>query len=229
MRTTLDAIQSNIAALIDQDENTANLSSTDYSLRLNYINRALMEWGDIAAEYGHRSVFKEYNMLVSTSTGNASIALPQDFRRQAANPNITYNGVTTKQFTYVEPEEDKQFDATEERVWLMGNPNSGYVLRVFGTTLSSGASVNVPYYASPQSLASPANIAEIPNPEYLTQKAVSYLWEAREDSRFPLAKAEAGRILANMLEFESIHTQGDSNYRVKTTDETRHQFSWGED
>lgn len=229
MRTTLDAIQSDIAAIIDQDENTANISSTDYSLRLNYINRALREWGDLAVQYGHRSVFKEYNMIISTSTGNASVALPQDFRKPASFANITYDGVSTYQFPFVDPEDDKQYDATDKRVWLLGNPNTGYVLRVHGPTLASGASVNVPYYLSPQSLASPANIAEIPNPEYLVQRSIALLWEAREDSRFPIANGEAGRILANILEFESIPHKGDANYRVKTIEETRYgEFNWGE-
>ncbi len=229
MRTTLNAIQSQIAALVDQDENPANISATDYSLRLSYINRSLMEWSDYAVEYGHRSVFKEYNVLVSTSTGNASIALPQDFRKPASFPEITYDGATTNQFPYVTPEDDGQYAPTDKRVWFLGNPNSGYILRIFSTALVSGASVKVPYYLSAQSLASPADIAEIPNPEYLVQRSVALLWEAREDNRFPVAQTKADRTLANLLEFEAIPHKGEDN-RVKTTEETRYGgFSWGED
>lgn len=223
MRSTIDSIQAKVAGLVDQDESTANIDSTDYSLRLSYINRAQVEWAEIQ---NWQTLFKEYNMLVSTSTGNASIVLPTDFRKLAGYPLITLDGTTTKQFPEVLPQEDN-LDATEERVWLMGNPNSSYILRVFGPTLASGASVKVPYFSSPVSLASPADIPTIPNTEYLVQRAVSLIWESREDPRFPQAKAEADRILRNLMEKENTFNEASDYFRIKTWDETKYGFRWG--
>src|SRR3990167_1706987 len=133
MRSTVDSVQSRVAGLVDQDENTSNIDSTDYSLRLSYINRAVSEWAEIQ---NWQTLFKEYNMLVSTSTGNASVVLPTDFRKLAGYPLITLDGTTTKQFPEVLPQEDN-LDKTDERVWILGNPNSSYVLRIFGSTLAS--------------------------------------------------------------------------------------------
>ena len=224
---SVDEIQGRVAAVTDQDENTANISSTDYSLRLKYINMALREWAE-ASDW--QTLFSEYNMRVSTSTGNASIVLPTDFRKLAGFPKITFDGTETKEFPEVLPQEDGQYTSTDRRIWILGNPTDNYILRVFGSTLASGASVKVPYYASPQSLVSPANIAEIPNQDYLVQRTIAHVWEAREDNRFPQAKAEAEKILANMLEYENVFSRAAAYDRAKTVDETKYgNFRWGKD
>ena len=227
MRISVDDIQSQVAAVTDQDETTSNISSTDYSLRLKYINMALREW---AETWNWQTLFAEYNTLTSTSTGNASIALPREFRKLAGYPKITYDGSDTKEFPEVLPQEDGQYEDTDRRIWILGNPNSGYVMRVFGETLVSGASIKVPYFTSVGSLVSPANIAEIPNPDYLVQKTIAHIWEAREDARFPQAKAEAERILRNMIETEETFNVASVHGRVRTFEETRfNDFRWGKD
>lgn len=213
---SVDEIQSRIAAIVDQDQDTTNISSDDYALRLNYINRALHTWGDT---FEWQTLYKEYNMNVSTSTGNASVVLPSNFRKLASFPKITYDGSTSADFPEVLPQEDSIYASSQKRVWILGNPLNGYVLRVWGVSLVSGASVRVPYYSSPQSVASPANIPEIPNPEYLVQSTVAQIWESREDARYPRAKVDADRILANMIEFESLANHASDYGRVKTIEE----------
>ena len=94
-RYTLDTVQSRIAAVLDKNELTSSVSSADYSLRQTYINMAQQEW---AEAYDWRSLYRESNLRVSTSTGNASVALPNDFRKLAGFPKITYDGVTTENF-----------------------------------------------------------------------------------------------------------------------------------
>ena len=96
-------------------------------------------------------------------------------------------------------------------------------------TLQSGASCKVPYYFSPQSLASPANTVDIPNADYLVQRTIAYLWEAREDPRFPQAKAEAEKILSNMIEYENVFGRASHDDSVRTVEETRAQFRFGRD
>lgn len=225
-RISVDEIQSRIAAVTDQDEATANIDATDYSLRLKYINKALLEW---AEAWDWQVLFKEYNGFISTSTGNASVALPSDFRKLASYPRITYDGSNTEEFNEVLPQEDTQYSDTDKRVWMLGNPSGGYIMRIFGVTLVSGASVKVPYYASPQSLVSPANIAEIPNPDYLVERTKALIWEASEDPRFPQAKADAERILSNMIEYENVFGRAATYDTVKTVDETKHNFRLGRD
>lgn len=226
MKITLDEIQSRIAAYADQDESVSNISATDYSLRRKYINMALNEWQEA---YDWQALFTEYNVLISTATGNASVALPSDFRKLASFPLITWDGVTTQAFPDTRPQTASQYASTDKRVSILGNPQDNYTLRIYGVTLSSGASVKVPYYMSAQSLASPANIAEIPNPDYLVKRSLAYLLEAREDARFPEMKQESERILGTMIDYENVFGEGSADDRVKTVDETRYgDRRWGE-
>ncbi len=98
---------------------------------------------------------------------------------------------------------------------------------VKGCDLTSGASVQVPYYSSAGSLASPANITLCPNPDYLVQRTVAYIWEAREDARFPQAKVEAEKILRNMIEYENVFGEAAVHSRVKVWEESHNDFRWG--
>lgn len=222
---TVDAIESAMAAYLDQDENTSNISSTDYSLRLKYINMSLNEWEN---SYDWQVLYKEYNMLVSAATGNASIILPTNFKKLASFPVISTGG-STNLYADTRPQEAGQYSDFDKRVEILGNPQDRYYMRVYGVTLASGASVRVPYYASAQSLATSSSIAEIPNPDYLVKRSIAYLLEVREDARFPQMKQEAERILATMIDLENVFGEGSTFDRVRSVDETRYKMRWGED
>lgn len=225
MRMNLDEVQSRIAAVADQDESTANISTADYSLRTKYINMAQKEW---AETYDWKVLFTEYNSLVSTSSANASIALPSNFRKLANYPQVASGGETNK-YKETLPQDDSQYSESDKRAWILGSPNSGYVLRIFGTTLTSGASVKVPYFRSAVSLVTTTDVSDIPNADYLVQRSLAFIWESREDARFPQAKAEAEKILSNMLEFEQVPNSASDWDRVKSVEETRYGFRIGRD
>lgn len=234
---SVDEIQSQLAAMADQDPLTADISSTDYALRLKFINMAMREFQEA---YDWQVLYDEYNVLVSTATGNASIALPANFRKLASFPQIVWDGQTTDRFPEVRPQEKAQFTLTNKGntagigspdrwVEIWGNPRSNYTMFVHAPTLASGASVLVPYYKSFQSLASPIDIAEIPNPMYLVKRSLAYLWEVRQDDRFPEMKSEADRILGQMIDYENTFSEASTYDRVKTIEQTRYgDFRWGD-
>lgn len=222
--TTLDGVQSKIAAVFDKNEDTADISTTDYALRKTYINMAQREW---AETYDWQSLYRESALRVSTSTGNASVALPSDFRKMASYPRITYDGVSTENFPEIRPQDKSIYDSTDLYVYVMGDSNSGRVMFVNSPTLSTGASIQLSYYRSPASLVSPADVVMCPNPEYLVQRTLAYLWEADVDQRFPQAKSEADKILRQMLEYEQVPGEAQDN-TVKTVERTRYgSFRWG--
>jgi hypothetical protein len=228
---TVDDIQGRIAAVVDQDEDTSSISSDDYSLRLNYINRRERIWAEIG---NWQCLYKEYHTLTSTNSGNTSISLPNDFRKLASFPEITYDGVQTSCFPEVRGQEESQYvPASEKYIKIMGDPRNGYTMKVnpgvSSGQLASGASIYVPYYSFPSSLASPANAVTCPNPEYLIQGVIADIWEAREDARFQGAKVEANLILQNMLEREFTPTEASAHDRIKTYEETRYSFRIGRD
>lgn len=224
-RFSVNEIQSRIAAVIDQDESTTNISTADYSLRLKYINMAEKEWAE-ASDWD--VLYTQYNTLTSTSSGNLSIAMPENFRKLASYPKITTDGATTYLFPNVDPVDDTRYGTSDKRFWLMGNPADNYVIRIFGVdALASGASINVPYFKSVGSLASPADISLIPNADFLVQRTIGRIWEAREDPRFPKAEAKADLILQNLLEFEDVK-EPVSDDRISTVEESRFGFRIGE-
>ena len=211
---------------MDEDPDTANISTADYALRLTYMNMALNEWAE-ANDW--QVLYTEYNTLTSTSTGNASIALPTDFRKLASFPQITFDGATTALFPDTRPQEAGQYGSNDKRIQITGNPQDGYNMAVLGTALGSGISIKVPYFMSVQSLVSPANIAEIPNPDYLVKRTIAYWWEARGDERFPQMKLEAERILGGMIDYENVFSPASTDNRVKTVEETTYgDKRWGE-
>ena len=219
MRITVDEVQSRIAALVDQNQDTADITDDDYALRLSYLNMALSEWAEVN---DWQTLYAEYNMNVSTAS-NASILLPTDFRKLASFPLI--DGT---QYPQTRPQDQGQYLDTDKRVEVVGNNQDRFVLRVYGS-LACGASVKVPYYATPQSLATSTDIAEIPNSDYLVKRSVAYLWEASEDPRFPQMKGEADRILSNMIEFENVFGKGSTNDRVRTEEDLHYTFRIGRD
>lgn len=225
----MDNVQSRVGAVFDQNEDTADLSTDDYSLRRAYINMAENEW---AETYDWKSLYREANVRVSTSTGNTSIALSAggvtDFRKLASFPKITFDGATTEAFSEIRPQEKNSYDATDRYIYILGDQNAGYTMVVNAGTLASGASVHIPYFRSVASLVSPANVVMCPNPEYLVQRTLAYLWESHGDARFPQAKSEAQRILQNLLAQEQ--TYGESYVdSVKTQEWKYHNFHWGRD
>lgn len=223
MATTVDTIQSRIAAIIDGDNNTANINTTDYSLRLTYMNMALEEWQE-AKDW--QVLYKEHNVLVSTSTGNASIALPVNFRKLASYPVISNSASSTDLYPETRPQEAGRYEDDEKRVEILGNYQSNYVMRVYGVTLNSGASVKIPYYATAGSLVS-GSVVPVPNPDYLVKRTLAYVYEAAEDPRFPQARLEAERILGSMIDYENVFSEASDSDRVKSYDE-RHKFRMGE-
>ena len=227
MRISLNEIQSRVAAITDNNEVASDIDGTEYSIRTSYINRAQHQWAEI---YDWQVLYKEYKMNVSTSSGNASIVLPDDFRKLASFPKLVYDGTNTALFPEVLPQDDGQYGESDKRINILGSPSGGYILRVLGASLASGATVIVPYYKSPASLVSPANIADVPNADYLVQRTIAYVWEAKGDDRYPNAKAEAELILKNMLEQENTYNRASQYDRVKTVEETKYgDFRMGRD
>ena len=116
LNLSLDNIQGRIAAILDKNEDTADITAADYSLRREYINMAQHEW---AETYDWRSLYRESNIRVSTSTGNASVVLPSDFRKLANFPRITFDGVTSEYFPEIRPQEKYMYADTDRYITIL--------------------------------------------------------------------------------------------------------------
>lgn len=223
MNLSVNELENRLASLVDQSSTAPTNTSDDWNLRLKFLNMSQSEWAEL---YDWQALYKEYNTLTSTNTGNCSVTLPSDFRKFGSFPKLAGDD-----YNEVRPQEKSKYLSSDKFVSLLGNPADGYTMVIHpGTTdaqVASGASVFVSYYASAASLVSPANISMCPNPDYLVTRAKAYLWESREDGRFPQAKQEAEKILQRMLEFENVHSEASTDDRVKTYEESRYSFRIG--
>ena len=211
MAWTLTDVQTNISFELDGNASISS-TSTDWGLRLSPINRALFDWSE---SYDWKQLTKIHNGVVSTSTANASYALPSDFRRMIGFPKISYDGTTTFDFPINNPEQNYHLNLNSDRfVNVLGNDNDGNTMVINSPTLASGASVQFVYHAFPVSLASTGQRTECPDPTYIVQRALYYLYKSREDARFPEAKQESDKILARMIENENTLGVGYVDRRV---------------
>ena len=183
---------------------------------------AQKEW---AETYDWQSLYKEYNTMTSNPSGNATIALPADFRKLSGYPKITADGTNTEEYTQIDPQKASMMASDAYYSYLLHDAGQSYLI-VSPGSLVSGASIFISYWKSPASLVSPVNIVDCPNPDYLVQQTIAYVWESREDSRFPQAKAEADKILARLLEHENTQGYAYDN-KILTLEEKSYNFRIG--
>lgn len=220
---TLNDVITKVSAVVSQSTSVTN-TSDEYALWRSYVNMAQREWAELS---DWRALYKEYNTRTSNPSGNATIVLPADFRKLSGFPRITADGTTTDEYTEIDPQTKGMYKADDKYCYLLDDTTNKYLI-VNPGTLVSGASIFVSYWKSVASLASPANVVECPNPDYLVQRTIAYVWEAREDNRFPQAKAEAEKILSRLLEQEN--TRGFAyDSRILTREEKNYSFRIGRD
>ena len=225
MAWTLQDCQNAISAEVDQSATAPTAGSTDWLIRNNFINRSLIDWSE---SYEWEAMKKVHNGIVSTSTGNASYALPSDFKKIDGFPQITADGSNTYGYPVDDPTNNNRYVGTDRFVNILGNNTDNKVMYIHDT-LVSGASVQFTYYASPQSLASATNIVPMKDPTYLVQRSLYYILKSREDGRFPEAKTESDRILMRMIEEENSLGQSNVNRRVSVFPENYKTWRVGRD
>jgi len=230
MAVNVQEIQNRIGAGLDQVA-SVTAGAEDWDLRLKYINMAQTEWSQF---YDWQVLYKEYNTLTSTSTGNTSISLPSDFRKLASFPKVVYDGTNTSEYEEVRPQERTQKVDTDKYQYIMGNDSDGYTMVINSGNadrqLPSGASIFISYYATAGSLASPTDISPIPDANYLVHRALAYIFQSADDTRFQIELGEADKLLARMLEREAVHSEAANDYsRIRTVEEKRYGFRIGRD
>ena len=126
LSVTLDDIESRLAAVSDQDEATANISTADYSLRRMYINMAQREWaetgGDVIGDDTSPALTlrnttgpgAEIRGLVTSSTASIDVIDAPILTRGAANSGVLVRNT------------------------ILGSASVG-ILRIQGTSIASGA------------------------------------------------------------------------------------------
>lgn len=204
---TVDEMIQRVNSEVDQ-ENTTSDSSSDYSLRLTYINRAQTEW---AAAYRWKAL-KKTAFVGVTGTNQASVSLPSDLigKFGFAGPPALYAPEQEPPYSYneTESEDTRYLLSTDRYVFTLGNDRDGWTAVFNPGTLASGASLAIYYYGYPSSLSSPTNYSIVPDSEFLIKRCIQYVYQSRQDPRFPIVRSEADRHLAQMIEDEVVGSGG---------------------
>lgn len=222
--TVLDA-QTAIANEVDQSSTPPTQGGTDWTIRLNLMNRSLIDWRD---SNDWDALKKVHNGRVSVA-GGASYVLPADFNKLDSPPRIVWDGTSLSEFPVVDPSRNTQYLDSDRFVNVFVNDRDTKVMYIHSATLSSGASVQFTYWKSPQSLASATDVIEVPDPTFIVQRSLYYLYKGREDGRFPEAKVESEKILARMIENENSRGLAYNDRRVPNWNEERYSFRIGRD
>lgn len=198
MRYTVSEIMRKIAATVNQEATAPTAGSAEYNLWLEYINRGIHEWSEA---YDWEALRKTYFPTV-TGQSQATITLPLDYKKLASAPKLQNAGDIEggKEYGDIRPEQRGEYTSVDKYVIEGGNPSSGYFLQFHPGTLSSGASIEIQYFSMPTSLASPAEIPIIPDSQFLIDRTVAYIFEARSDPRFQQEETKARDRLLSMVE-----------------------------
>lgn len=221
MSLTLADLQARIGSFLDSNPSGPASSSLQWQRRQTFINQGIRIWSETR---NWRSLYKEYNALVSAPSGVSTHALPSDFRKLDGNAII--GGY---KFTDVFPHQKPDIAATSYITYLMGTPGAYSLIMKWDQGLDNLVSMTVPYYKVPVSLTTPGAVSEIPDPEFLVAKAQAMelrsLVKDHESANSEDARAEL--ILRRMIDSEN--TLPYANDRTILTPEDRRGFRIGED
>ncbi len=196
-RQSVSEIFAHIGATVNQDPTPPSDGGADFMLWMSFLNRAQVEW---AESYDWEELRKVFYPQIGGTT-NVTIALPLDFRKLSA-PILNYSvGIQDGQPWMEEPADRLQFhNLQNDRFFVVtGEPFGGHFMQWYPATLASGASIAIPYYSMPTSLASATQIPVMPDSEYMAQRVIAYVLESRSDPRYQDEENKARERLLNMV------------------------------
>jgi len=168
-------------------------TGTDLTTRTDYANQAVR---DACSLYNFPQMSTQYDVY---ATG-ATVSLPSNFRELEGFPKFYYGGVKTDIPVY----KHDYIPSESFSSYVLGDPSSGYNLILSGI---SGATVSIGYQRYPTGFTTLTSVCELPDPEYVKQKVISYVLQSRNDDRFLVIERDAQTRLANMAGREN-YTHG---------------------
>ena len=200
-RNSVQAIMEAIGGSTIQDPTMPTAGGTEWKLWLSFINRSINEWSQA---YDWEDLRAEFPPAISGLT-QATIALPQNFGKLAAAPIHYGTGVAGgEEWPEILPEQQKLFSTETKWSQIRGDINNGFNLIWNPGTLASGASLIIQYFSIPTSLASPAQIPLVPDSQFIVDRVIAYIWEARTDSRFQEQEVKARERLLQMIDNANV-------------------------
>jgi hypothetical protein len=179
---------------------------TEYDTRVLFANQAVREW---AQSYSWRQLKIETTQI---SDYAASLGLP-GYNKLASPPMKSETSDTYTAYPEITPEDRWAKGADDEYCYITGDPIKGYAAHF--NALATGSTITIQYYRDPSCMATNTDVCEVPDPQFVTQRVISYVLQSRNDERFPVVQAEGNRLLRNMIAPEMQRTPGGANQTRK--------------
>ncbi len=226
-KATVSQILTQIASTVNQEATAPTEGGSEWSLWLQFLNRAMDEWVNANDWESTKKYF--YPSVSGMST--ASIAMPGDFRKLAGEPVLFDGSISTGTlYPEIRDEQSGMYGINDKYFHTTGNLSNGFTLVLHPATLASGASLQVMYYSFPTSLASNAEIPLTSDPQFLVERTIAYVFEARSDPRFQIVEQKARERLLGMVEnanLEKFNSYAGSSPVINDTQ--RQGFRFGRD
>lgn len=198
-RLNVEQIMTQIASTVNQEAIAPTAGADEYLLWLEYINRALFEWSNATDWEALRKVY--FPPITGSST--VTISMPEDFRKVAAEIRIYGGGYSDgRHVGEVLPDQVGMYGQASDYFITRGDISGGYnvLLHLGSFSISSGASIAIEYYSTVTSLASSTQVPVIPDSQFLIDRTIAYILEARSDARFQIQEQKAREKLLTMVE-----------------------------
>lgn len=170
--------------------------------RIRFANQGILEW---EASYQWRQLKSD---VIASHNCDDTLSLPTNFKNLVSSPQVmTSNG--WDKYPEIPVEERYSRSATDKYSYILGNEVIGYTITFNGLSVNSTVALTYQRHAS--LMATLTDKCEVPDPEFIKLKMISYVLQSRNDERFPIVDAESKRILKNMIGRETIRVPGGYN------------------
>jgi|SRR3990167_4162399 len=225
--TTLNDIQVSVAAIADQSTTPPTAGGSESELRKSFINRSIEEFSH-AYDW---EVLRKTLWVSVTGVSQGSLTMPMNFRKMARMPLYYSSGVEGgEEWSEIIPEEIGMHQSTDKYFYMLGDRGNGRTMIWNPATIASGASLMITYFAFPTSLTSPADVVFLDNPEFLVNRTIAYIFEARSDSRYQAYEVRARENILSQIDNQNDTSRAfGENDNVKTREEKYWGFRVGRD
>ncbi len=201
---TLNDILLDSASYLDLDATIP--TGTELTTRVHFSQQAVREWSN---SYKWRQLKVEYTPSLASF---ASIGIPNFQYLDGAPMEFLSDGIY-QAYPEIAPADKYEKDVNAKYSYIMGSDASGFSLHVNGIDVN--ATLSIPYVRGASVMVTLSDVCEVPDPQFVTDRIISYVLQARNDERFPVVLADGNRLLKNMIGTEMIQLPGGVNTTKK--------------
>jgi hypothetical protein len=201
---TLNDLLLDSASYLDLDASLP--TGTELTTRIRFNTMAVNEWSGAAK-------WRQLKTEVTPSLASfASIGIA-NFQYLNGAPMEWLSDGVYQEYPEIRPEDKFSKGLSDKYSYVTGSEGTGFSLHINGINVN--ATLTIPYVRGASAMATLTDNCEVPNPEFVTSRIISYVLQARNDERFPIVMAEGNRILRNMITSEQIALPGGQNTTPK--------------